>query len=145
MRRPYGYAAFLFAATLLYPEFGFAEQPPEMVAASAGPQGAVVWAAGAADFPRMPRRPGVVAPPSGARGEARRDLGVEQPGSLEIKKEDDVNIQAVANKSEFLLPIWDRGFWLMPPGGLTRFLIPTRGFINPEETLAPNPVNVKSG
>ena len=145
MRRPYGYAALLIAATLLSPEFGFAEQPQEMVAASAGPQGAVVWAAGAPDFPRMPKRPGVVAPSSEARGEAPRDLGVERSGSSEIKKEDDSPTGAAVGEAAFLLPIWDRGFWLMPPGGLMRFLIPARGFINPEETLAADPVIVDSG
>ena len=47
------------------------------------------------------------------------------------------SIQAEIDEGAFLLPIWDRGFWPMPPGGLTRRLIPARGFINPDETLAP--------
>ena len=139
------YSVLLAAVALLFPEIGFAEQPPGMVAASAGPQGAVVWAAGAPDFPRMPKRPGVVAPSSEARGEAPRDLGVERSGSSEIKKEDDSPTGAAVGEAAFLLPIWDRGFWLMPPGGLTRFLIPARGFINPEETLAADPAIVDSG
>ena len=89
--------------------------------------------------------PGVVAPAIEARGEAPRDLDVERPGSSEIKKIDDVDSQTVVNEGEFLLPTWDRGFWLMPPGGLTGFLIPPRGFINPEETLVPGSQNSESG
>jgi hypothetical protein len=36
----------------------------------------------------------------------------------------------------FLLPVWRPGFWAMPPGGLTRRLIPSRSFVNPDQTFA---------
>jgi hypothetical protein len=51
----------------------------------------------------------------------------------------DTNLAEV-DEGAFLWPTWDRGFWLMPPGGLTRYLIPARGLINPDETLARGPV-----
>ena len=54
-------------------------------------------------------------------------------------------IQGEIDEGAFLLPTWDRGFWVMPPGGLTRHLIPARSFINPDETLASGPVMVNSG
>ena len=139
------YAALLAAVALLSPESGFAEQPPRVVAAAVGAPGIVVWTARAPDIPRVPARPGVMVPTIEARGEAPRDVSVERPGSSEIKQEDDVDNQAVVDEGAFLRPTWDRGFWLMPPGGLTRFLIPARGFINPEATLATDPVIVNSG
>jgi hypothetical protein len=48
--------------------------------------------------------------------------------------------QTEGDQGAFLLPVWDRGFWVMPPGGMTRFLIPSRTFISPDQTLAPGPV-----
>ena len=54
-------------------------------------------------------------------------------------------IQAGADDDAFLRPVWHRGFWVMPPGGLTRYLIPSRVFINPDVTLAPGPGTVNSG
>ena len=80
-----------------------------------------------------------------ARGEAPGDLSVERPASSEIKQDDGVDIKASVDEGAFLLPTWNRGFWVMPPGGLTRFLIPPRGFINPVETLPPDSVIVSSG
>jgi len=41
-----------------------------------------------------------------------------------------------------LLPIWNRGFWGMPPGGLTRYLIPSRAIINIDEAPVQDPVIV---
>lgn len=40
-----------------------------------------------------------------------------------------------AEQGAFLLPVWNPGFWAMPPGGMTRFLIPSRTFVNPDQTL----------
>jgi len=80
-----------------------------------------------------------------ARGEAPGDLRVERPGSSEIKKDGGEDIKALVDEGAFLLPTWNRGFWVMPPGGLTRFLIPPRGFIDPEQTLPSDPVIVSSG
>jgi len=42
---------------------------------------------------------------------------------------------ADADGHGFLLRVWNLGFWLMPPGGLTRHLIPTRVIINPDEAV----------
>ena len=63
----------------------------------------------------------------------------DSPGEIAINVAADSGgcdtYQAEVDEGAFLLPIWDGGFWGMPPGGLTRFLIPPRGFINPDETL----------
>jgi len=145
VRRLIRCAALIVTVALMTPEVGFAEQPPGMVAASVGAPNTVVWTARAPEIPRIRARPGVMVPTIEAGGRAPRDVSVERPGSSEIKKEDEVEFQAVVDGGAFLLPTWDRGFWLMPPGGLTRFLIPARGFIDPDETLAPGPVISESG
>jgi len=145
VRRLIRCAALIVTVALMTPEVGFAEQPPGMVVAAVGAPNTVVWTAQAPETPRIRARPWVMVPMIEADGRAPRDVSVERRGSSEIKKEDDVEFQAVVDEGEFLLPTWDRGFWLMPPGGLTRFLIPARGFINPDETLALGPVISDSG
>ena len=84
-------------------------------------------------------------PKIGPRGETSVDLNVEGPKSIEVQKAGEAATGAVDDEAAFLLPIWDRKFWVMPPGGLTRFLMPARGFINPSATFASNPVIVESG
>jgi len=145
VRRLIRCAALIVTVALMTPEVGFAEQPPGMVAAAVGAPNTVVWTARAPEIPRIRTRPGAMVPSIEAGGRPPRDVSVERPGSSEIKKEDEVEFQAVVDGGAFLLPTWDRGFWLMPPGGLTRFLIPARGFIDPDETLAPGPVISESG
>ena len=145
MRGIIRYSALLAAVALSFPEFGFAEQPPRMVAAAVGAPKTVAWTSRAPDIPRMPASPGAMIPKIGPRGDVPGDRRVERPESFEVKKAGGVTAGAVVDETAFLLPTWDRGFWVMPPGGLTRFLIPARGFINPEETLAADPVIVESG
>jgi len=50
----------------------------------------------------------------------------EEPAATPVELDDDA----------FLFPIWSGTFWIMPPGGLTRHLIPQLMPINPEATLA---------
>ncbi|MCW8985327.1 MAG: hypothetical protein OQK55_08290 [Thermoanaerobaculales bacterium] len=139
------YAAPLAAAALFLPEYGFTEQPQARVAADARAPKAAVWTARAPDIARMRSRPGVMVPMVEAGGEAPRNVGVERPGTSEIEKEDCGDGQAVVDEGAFLRPTWNRGFWVMPPGGLTRFLLPAPGFINPDETVAGDPVIANSG
>ena len=141
----YSFAALLAVLASLVPRYGFAEQPPGMVAAAVGAPNTVAWTSRTPDIPRMPTSPGAMIPKTEPRGEAPGDLIVERPGSSEIKKDGGADIKALVDEGAFLLPTWDRGFWVMPPGGLTRFLIPPRGFINPEQTLPSDPVIVSSG
>jgi len=145
MRGIIRYSALLAAVALLFPKFGFAEQPPGMVAPAVGAPNTVAWTFRAPDIPRMPTSPRAMIPKTGPRGEAPGDLIVERPGSSEIKKDGGADIKALVDEGAFLLPTWNRGFWVMPPGGLTRFLMPPRGFINPEQTLPSDPVIVSSG
>ena len=63
---------------------------------------------------------------------APSNVAVKPTGSPEITREVGVEIQPVADADAFLLPTWDRGFWVMPPGGFTRFFFPAPGFINPD-------------
>jgi hypothetical protein len=125
----------LGAAALLFPESGIAEQPQGVAAADVRAPNTVVCTAPTRDSVRMPSRPGVMPPMIEAGGETTRNVGAGGPGSLEITKENDADIEAIGDEGAFLRPTWDRGFWVMPPGGLTRFLLPAPGFINPEETL----------
>ena len=145
MRRICGYSALLVAVALLSPEDAFAEQPTGMVAADVGTPDTVAWSSRAPDMPRIPGRPGISVPTIGPRGEAPGDLSVGRSKSSEVRESGGVATGSVADEAAFLLPTWDRGFWVMPPGGLTRFLIPARGFINPEESLARDPANANSG
>ena len=80
-----------------------------------------------------------------ANGEKPGESSVEQSASSEIENSDVMATEALIDEGALLLPTWDRGFWAMPPGGLTRFLIPPRGFINPEQNLPPGPSGVNSG
>jgi len=63
----------------------------------------------------------------------------EPPGEIAITvtadKDGCDSTQAEVDEGAFLLPVWHPGFWVMPPGGLTRYLFPPRGFINPDQTL----------
>jgi hypothetical protein len=145
MRRLIRFAALLSVVALLSPEYGFAEQPPGRIVAAAGATNTAVWTARAPDIPPISARPGEMVPTIEARGRAPGDLSEERPGRSEIKQDEGADIKALVDDGAFLLPTWNRGFWVMPPGGLTRFLIPPRGFINPEETLPPDPVIVSSG
>lgn len=135
MNRPIRNAALFAAVVLLSPEYGFAEQPQGAAAAGMRAPNPAVWTTRAPDIPRMSSMPGVMVPMIEAAAEAPRNVGVERSVNSEIKKEDGGDVQAVVDEGAFLRPTWDRGFLVMPPGGLTRFLWPSPGFINPEETL----------
>ena len=45
--------------------------------------------------------------------------------------------QATMDESAFVVPTWSGVFWIMPPGGMTRFLIPQRMPINPDVSVTP--------
>jgi len=83
--------------------------------------------------PSIPTKPGVIVPSFETPGQPAAKASPERPRNAE------------ADEGAFLLPTWDRGFWAMPPGGLTRNLIPPRGFINPDETIAPGSLRANSG
>ena len=123
MNRPIRYVALLAAMTLFLPEHGSAEQPGSELRAPKP----LVWTSRAHDIPRIPPKPGMTVPTI--------EVVVKSPESSEVKNEDEVGSQAVVDEDAFLRPTWDPGFWVMPPGGLTRFLWPSPGVINPEETL----------
>ncbi len=65
--------------------------------------------------------------------------GVESVGEVAITvtaepdKSDATPVEA--DRSAFLLPTWSPGFWAMPPGGLTRYLFPSRQFVNPDQAF----------
>lgn len=69
--------------------------------------------------------------------------GVESSGEIapavttEPETSDETPVEA--DQGAFLLPVWSPGFWAMPPGGLTRYLFPSRDFVNPDETLVGTP------
>ena len=110
MRGLYSFAAVLAALASLAPRYGFSEQPQGMTVAATETPSTVAWTSRAPDFPRMSETPPGAVPTIGGPG--------ERLGSSETKDVGDVEIQPVVNEGSFLLPTWDRGFWLMPPGGL---------------------------
>jgi len=124
----------LIACAGLFPlQNASGEEPAGMtLAAPASPNtiGRTIWAHG---NPSIPTKPDVVVPPFETPGQPAAALSPERPRDVE------------GDEGAFLLPTRDRGFWVMPPGGLTRFLIPPRGFINPEETLALGSSSANSG
>ena len=144
MRRAIIYAALLAAVVLFSPTDGAAQQSPAMIAAAAKAPNTEGWTARAHQIPQIPTRPGVIVPTIEAPGEAPSTVGVKRPGVAEVEKEDDGEIQAVIDEDAFLLPVWHRGFWAMPPGGMTRFLLQPPVPINPDKTLAADPVMVNS-
>ncbi len=98
--------------------------------------------------------PGPLAPTGGPKrvGRAAAGSGDEKPLRVEppqafVRPADSVDNIAVTcsndsdesetapvetDADEFLLPVWNPGFWAMPPGGLTRYLIPSRTFVDPD-------------
>jgi hypothetical protein len=145
MRRLIRFVTLLSVVALLSPKYGFAEQPPGRTVAAAGAPSTVVWTARAPDIPPISARPGKMVPTIEARGRVPGDISEERPGISEIKRDGGSDTEALVNQGAFLLPTWNRGFWVMPPGGLTRFLIPPPGFINPEQTLPLGRLIVNSG
>ena len=101
---------------------------------------------------RRPERP-LNAKPARVGG---TPVDVEPPriGGPTVDSFDEIAITVTANAEEsdvtsveldqgaFLLPIWSPGFWAMPPGGLTRYLFPSRSFVNPDQTLMGAPLSV---
>ncbi len=136
MRRAIIYAALLAAVVLFSPTDGAAQQSPAMIAAAAKAPNTEGWTARALQIPQIPTRPGVIVPTIEAPGEVPPTVGTERPGEAEVKKEDNRDIQAAIDEDAFLLPVWHRGFWAMPPGGMTRYLLQPPVPINPESTLA---------
>ena len=145
MRRLIRFVTLLSVVALLSPEYGFAEQPPRRTVVAAGAPSTVVWTARAPAIPPISARSGKMVPTIEARGRAPGAFSEERPGISDIQRDGGADTEVLVNQGAFLLPTWNRGFWVMPPGGLTRFLIPPPGFINPEETLPPDPVIVSSG
>jgi hypothetical protein len=144
VRRAIIHAALLAAVVLFSPTDGAAQQSPAMIAAAAKAPNTGSWTARAQRIPQIPTRPGVMFPTIEAHGQAPSTVGEEMPGVAEVKTEDDRDVRAATDENAFLLPVWHYGFWAMPPGGLTRFLWQPQDPINPESTLAADPVIVNS-
>jgi hypothetical protein len=132
MRRPIAGAS-LIACVALFPlQNAAGEEPAGMIGpapASPNTVGRTIWTH---DKPSIPTQPDVIAP------------SVETPGQPAATSSPERRRNVEADEGAFLLPTWGRGFWVMPPGGLTRYLIPPRGFINPDETLAPGSLSTNS-
>jgi hypothetical protein len=72
-----------------------------------------------------------------APAEEEQGPSVEFDGGTTAEPCDTNPAQAATDESAFVVPTWSGVFWIMPPGGMTRFLIPQRMPINPEESVAP--------
>jgi hypothetical protein len=145
VRRAIIHAALLGAVVLFSPIDGAAQQSPAMITAAAKAPNTAGWTARARQIPQIPTRPGVIVPKIEAPGGAPSTVGGERPGVAEVKMEDDGGIQAVIDEDLFLLPVWHRGFWAMPPGGITRYLLQPPAPVDPDRTLAADLVMVNSG
>jgi hypothetical protein len=130
------YAA-LVAATVVFSSVNaFAQQLPPMIASAAGAPLADGWSERAPRVSRAPARPVVVVPTEEALGKVPPTIGVEKREGAEVKKEVDCGIHDVIGEDTFLLAVRHHGFWAMPPGGFTRYLIGRPIPINPDSTLA---------
>ena len=133
MRRPIVCASLIACTALFPPQYAAGEEPTGMIVPAPESPNTVGWTTRAHGISSIPTQPCVNAPRVGGHtddslGEAAIAVTADSGGCETIQTEVD--------EGAFLLPTWDRGFWVMPPGGLTRYLIPARGFINPDETLA---------
>ena len=144
--------ASLIAFSALLPALGAAgDEPAGMIVPAPSSPNTFGWSTRAQDNPPIPQISKVSVPSveSPGRSAAIEGHGVDVPDEIAVTpaadSAGDDTIQAEVDEGAFLLPTWDPGFWPMPPGGLTRYLIPARGFINPDVTLAPVPVTVNSG
>ena len=128
MRGPIAYVAMIACSAMLAPYYAAGEEP----AGRTGPA------------PEMPSTDGWAIrmqadPPVEEGDRSPASVGPEELRNAEETGISDT-VRTEVGERGFLMPTWSRGFRVMPPGGLTRRLIPARGFINSDETLAPEPV-----
>jgi hypothetical protein len=128
-------ASLIVIAALLSPQHGVADEPTGTIVPAPGSSIDSGWrnrAQANQPIPTQSRLKEASNKSSARPSEIERSAkaGFADPGeSGAIQTEDD--------SGAFLLPVWDRGFWVMPPGGMTRRLLPAPGFVNPEVTLTP--------
>lgn len=125
-------AAMFAVAAMLWPEFGVAQQPRVVSVAGNAPH-TQSWMARASGNPQMPARPGPQRAAIERPVKAPGKIMLEPLGKSENSNSEDAKSQSVVDVAAMLRPTWDRGFWFLPPGGLTRFLIPSRAIINVDE------------
>lgn len=145
MRGSFWKVSTLTAAMLLSVSDGAAHEPPvPMAAVTSAPaaSGQMAWEPDG--LPKHPS-PEVMVSRVVVRSEAEPIISEAHPPATERATEDDGGFEPVIDEDVVLLPIWHYGFWAMPPGGLTRHLLPPRVPIDPDETLASVSVTVKPG
>jgi hypothetical protein len=125
MKALFSHAGALAAAVILCSELGMAQNPPASAVAVNAPRTRAMvdrtsGYQGARAKPVMNRTP----------NERARDTSLEPPGRKELTVDEVVEPLETEGAAAILRPTWDRGFWVLPPGGLTRFLIPSRAIIN---------------
>ena len=139
-------ASLIASATLFPPQIIAGEEPAGMIVPTSHSPNTIGWTTRTYDKPltSAPGQPPVITSPERPPRvgiKAIRDTTVPaEPPQIDGRE----RAQVETDMGEFLLPVWDRGFWLMPPGGMTRWLIIPRGFINPDQTLANDPVDMDS-
>ena len=131
MRALFRNAAVFAAAAILCPEIGLAQQGRAVSVAGNQPR-TRSWTARASGDAQMRANPGrkgvAIEHPAGRPV----NINLEPPGKLEISVSEGMESQLSTDAAAMLRPTWDSGFWVFPPGGLTRFLIPSRAIINVE-------------
>jgi hypothetical protein len=133
MKQVIVYAALLTLAVSFSPIEARAQQPPAEIASIAKSPGTEVWTDRGRPYPEIPVRRCAHAPTVEVPDEAPAVIGGEHPGVAAIENDDGNEVQPVVEDT-FLLPVLHRGFWAMPPGGFTRFLIQPPIPINPDAT-----------
>jgi hypothetical protein len=133
VRGPILGVSLIACAALFHPQPAAGEGPAGVIVPAAETPRSARWMSRAQDNRQIPKRPKKIDPAIGAPGGVPSNVNVRPTGNTEITKEVDPDIQPETGEGEFLLPTWDRGFWVMPPGGLTRFLLPSPGLINIDE------------
>lgn len=121
----------LAAGVMLCPEVGMAQQP-RVAAATVNAAHTRAWTARASGNSQMRAKPGRQRAVIERPVEGPMNIKAEPPGRSGIKHDEGVESRAVNDEAAMLRPTWDSGFWILPPGGLVRFLVPSRAIINVE-------------
>jgi len=138
-------SALLVALMSLFPTSGGAQQPPVVSPAAATSPNTVGQTIRVRHSPQIRMVPGMVVPRVESVGEGPPDGAPERPDSTAAAKRETGDAVAVNGEDAFLRPVWQYGFWAMPPGGMTRFLITPPIPVDLEDTLAPDPVTENTG
>lgn len=145
VKRPIIHSALLVAVVSLFPTSAGAQQRPAVNPAAASSPNTIRQTVVVRHSPEMMKEPGIVIPWAGSPGLGPLHFAPEWSERTAAARKEDGDAVEVKGDEAFLLPVWHFGFWAMPPGGLTRFLISPPTPVDIEDRLAPDPATDIAG